>query len=72
MGGPSSLVLVTGLPLNSFFLLLPRGEGEGRDGGEAGAARGWHGEETRPGSGRRLPRSPNVQLYFFQRVARES
>lgn len=38
MGGPFSLVLVTCLLLNS--LLLPWGEGEGRDGGVAGAARG--------------------------------
>lgn len=36
MGGPFSVVLVTCLPLNSFSLLLPWGEGEGRDGGAVG------------------------------------
>lgn len=69
MGGPFSLVLATCLPLNSFSLLLPQGEGEGRDGGAEGAAREWHGEGRRSGSGHELLRSPNAQLYFFQRVA---
>lgn len=40
MGGPFSLVSVTCLPLNSFSLLLPWGEGEGRDGGVAGGCKG--------------------------------
>lgn len=72
MGGPFSLVLVACLPLNSFSLLLPWGEGEGRDGGVAGAARGWHGEGTCSGSRRGLLRSPNAQFSFLQRVAQAS
>ena len=63
---------MTCLPLNSFSLLLPWGEGEGRGGGAAGAARGWHGEGRRSGSGHGQPRSPNAQLYSFQRVAQAS
>lgn len=72
MGGPFSLVLVTCILLNSFSLLLPWGEGEGRDGGVAEAARGWCGEGTCSGSRQGLLRSPNAQLYFLQRVAQAS
>lgn len=72
MGGPFSLVSVTCLPLNSFSLLLPWGEGEGRDGGVAGAARGWHGEGVYSGSRQGLLRSPTAEFYFLQCVAQAS